>query len=222
MFPSGRHLMAFVGGISFTQWWICCSEWECCLGLLKSGGGTLELSNASVVYMRLPRRKSNTSGKLCSQNQQQAGKEKGRSCEGACLNSDCVMCGGVLERGNVGDLPGSAETSCVCCSRQQKRPKAGKKGELPSVIGATAFGFPLWPPLFCWWNQLWLWNELLQRLLQGNISLRRYFLQVLVLKRSEGISGMHVGLGFLFGWCLVWRIQALSIFPPSCAFSCFQ
>lgn len=219
MFPSGRHLMAFVGGISFTQWWICCSEWECCLGLLKSGGGTLELSNVSVVYMRLPRRKNNTFGKLCSQKQQQAGKEKGRSCEGACLNSGCVhVWWGARER-KCGRFAWQCRNQL--CVLQQKRPEVGKKGELPPVIGATASGFPLWPPCSAGETSFGFGMSSCNSSCRG-ISLSRYFLQVLILKRSEGISGMHVGLGFLFGWFLVWRIQALSIFPQSCAFSCFQ
>lgn len=219
MFPSGRHLMAFVGGISFTQWWICCSEWECCLGLLKSGGGTLELSNASVVYMRLPRRKSNTFGKLCSQKQQQAGKKKGRSCEGACLNSGCVHVWWGARDWKCGRFAWQCRNQL--CVLQQKRPEVGKKGELPPVIGATASGFPLWPPCSAGETSFGFGMSSCNSSYRG-ISLSRYFLQVLILKRSEGISGMHVGLGFLFGWFLVWRIQALSIFPQSCAFSCFQ
>lgn len=101
----------------------------------------MELSNASVVYMRLPRRKNNTFGKLCSQKQKQAGKEKGRSCEGACLNSGCVhVWWGARER-KCGRFAWQCRNQL--CVLQQKRPEVGKKGELPPVIGATASDFPL-------------------------------------------------------------------------------
>lgn len=64
IFPSGRHLMAFVGGISFTQWWICCREWENvawgCWRVVVALWSSL--MDSSAVYMGLLRRKSNTFG----------------------------------------------------------------------------------------------------------------------------------------------------------------
>lgn len=139
IFPSGRHLRAFVGGISFTQWWICCSEGECCLGVLKSGGCTLELSKGCLCCLR-----GCPGGRavLWVNYAAKSSTKMGRSCGRACLNSGCVHVWWDARERKCGGLPGSAEISCVCGSR----PSKDLKGELPPVTGGTASGFPLWPP----------------------------------------------------------------------------
>lgn len=177
--------------------------------------------DASAFYTRLPRRKSNTFGKLCKQKQQQAGKEMGRSYGGACLNSACVHVwwdGRERKCGRL-RLPGSAETSCVCCSRQQQRVKVEKKGELPPVMTGTASGFPLWPP--CCAGEITFGF--------GMSSCRGICLTEQVFYTGchpEEVWGnfKHACDTWVVDWLvLVRRMQVLSILPWSCAFSlCFQ
>lgn len=76
--------------------------------------------NACAVSMRLSRRKSNTFGKLCSQKQQQPGREMGRSFGEPVRTVAVFMCAGMLERGNVGHCLAVQKPALCVAGRHSK------------------------------------------------------------------------------------------------------
>lgn len=154
-----------------------------------------------------------------AEKQHQAGKEMGRSYGGACLNSGCVHVWWDV-REEMWEIARQCRNQLCVLQQAAAKTWSREKGRAATCAWGHSFWFPtltllvllVEPDLALEWAPAPAPAE-------DSYFLSRYFLQVVILKGSKGISSLHVRLGLLVGlfWyegCRSWAFSLEAVLFP--------